>query len=323
MTKYISTTLAALTFFVASCSNAATDTHAHDDGEAHSHESDKSSEIAAEINAPDISTQKLADNFYMLVGPGGNVGVSTGTDGVYVIDDKFSRFADQIIARIGEVTGEPIRYVLNTHYHGDHTGANAEMKDTGATIMAHDNVRTRMGMTFENKAFGRTVEAVNASLWPTLTFSDTATLHFNGQTVKAMHVPNAHTDGDSLVHFMPANIIHMGDNYFNGLFPYVDVDGGGTLQGMIAAQEKAIAMADAQTQIIPGHGPMATKADLQNSRDILKEILKRVETAKSKGLSIDEAVAAVPLTDYKELASFINEESMVRAAYRSLGAVDE
>jgi len=320
MTKYLTTSFVALTLALAGCSGATADgTHSHDGGEAHSHEAqDKTSEMAAEINAPDISTQKLADNFYMLVGPGGNIGVSTGADGVYVIDDKFSRFADQIIARIGEVTGEPIRYVLNTHYHGDHTGANAEMKDTGATIMAHDNVRKRMGMTFENKTWGRTVEAVDEALWPTLTFSDTATLHFNDQTVKALHVPNAHTDGDSIVHFSPANIIHMGDNYFNGMFPYVDVDGGGTLQGMIAAQEKAIALSNDTTQIIPGHGPMATKADLQKSRDILQDIHDRVKAVKDSGKSMDETVAAVPLTDYKELSSFIDEANMVRTAYRSM-----
>ncbi len=305
MTKFLMTSVAALALAFSAT--------------AHEHAGDKHMEKEA-VNAPDISTQKLADNFYMLLGPGGNIGVSIGPDGVYVIDDKFSRFADQIIARIGELSDEPIRYVLNTHYHGDHTGANAEMKETGATIMSHDNVRKRMGMTFENKTFGRTVEAVDETLWPTLTFSDTATLHFNGQTVKAIHVPNAHTDGDSLVHFSPANIIHMGDNYFNGLFPYVDVDGGGTLQGMIAAQEKAIAMSDDATQIIPGHGPMATKADLQKSRDILVDILSRVKTARDSGKSIDETVAAVPLTDYKDLASFIDEENMVRTAYRSLEA---
>jgi len=280
---------------------------------AHNH-----AEKKAEVNAPDISTEKLAKDFYLLKGPGGNIGISTGEDGVYVIDDKFARFADQIIARIEEVTDAPIKFVLNTHYHGDHSGANKEMKETGATVMAHDNVRKRMGMTFENKTWGRTVEAVDEALWPTLTFSDTATLHFNGQTATAHHVPNAHTDGDSIVTFMPANIIHMGDNYFNGLFPYVDVDGGGTLQGMIAAQEKAISVADENTQIIPGHGPMATKTDLENSRDILVDILGRVKAAKDKGLSMEEVVKAVPLGDYKSLASFIDEGNMVRTTYRSL-----
>jgi glyoxylase-like metal-dependent hydrolase (beta-lactamase superfamily II) len=312
MSRFLSASLISIAFVLASASLVEA-RHKN-----HQHGSDKAK---AEEKAPDISTKKLADNFYLLFGPGGNVGVSTGEDGVYVIDDKFSRFADQIIYRIREVTGEPIRYVLNTHYHGDHTGGNVEMKETGATIMAHDNVRKRMGMTFENKTWGRTVEAVDEALWPTLTFSDTATLHFNGQTVKAIHIPNAHTDGDSIVHFAPANIIHMGDNYFNGMFPYVDVDGGGTLQGMIRAQETAIALADDETQIIPGHGPMATKADLENSRDILKDILMRVKTAKDRGLSMDETVKAVTLDDYKSLSSFINQENMVKTTYRSLEAV--
>ncbi len=308
MTKLFSASFIALSLTLVSASLV----QAHEDGHK---------EMKAEDKAPDISTKKLADNFYLLLGPGGNVGVSTGEDGVYVIDDKFSRFADQIIFRIREVTGEPIRYVLNTHYHGDHTGGNVELKETGATIMAHDNVRKRMGMTFENKTWGRTVEAVDEGLWPTLTFSDTTTLHFNGQAVKAIHIPNAHTDGDSIVHFSPANIIHMGDNYFNGLFPYVDVDGGGTLQGMIAAQDKALSLSNDATQIIPGHGPMATKADLQNSRDVLADILARVKAAKDKGLSIEDTVKAVPLDDYKELASFIDQANMVRTTYRSLEAV--
>ena len=154
----------------------------------------------------DITTQKLSEGMYMLLGPGGNIGVSVGEDGVFVIDDKFARFADQIIAQIKGITDQPIRYVVNTHYHGDHSGANAQMKAAGAVIIAHDNVRKRMGMTFENKAFGRTVKAVEASLWPNLTFSDRATLYFNGQTVTAIHTPSAHTDGDSIIYFKEANL---------------------------------------------------------------------------------------------------------------------
>lgn len=305
MSHLMKSSLAALSFVVVSAGYVNAHNHAQSDNKA-------------EMKAPDITTEKLADDFYLLKGPGGNIGISTGVDGVYVIDDKFARFADQIIFRIKEVSNAPIKFVLNTHYHGDHSGANKEMKATGATVMAHDNVRKRMGMTFENKTWGRTVEAVDEALWPSLTFSDTATLHFNGQTATAHHVPNAHTDGDSIVTFMPANIIHMGDNYFNGLFPYVDVDGGGTLQGMIAAQDKAISVSDESTQIIPGHGPMATKDDLQKSRDILDDILRRVKAAKDKGLSMEDAVKAVPLTDYKSLASFIDEANMVRTTYRSL-----
>jgi len=173
--------------------------------------------------------------FYMLLGPGGNIGVSVGEDGVFVIDDKFSRFADQIVEQIRAITDAPIRYVINTHYHGDHSGANAEMKESGAIIVAHENVRKRMGMSFENKAFGQTVQATDPKLWPDITYSENATFHFNGQTVHAIHTPNAHTDGDSILFFEEANVLHMGDNFFFGLFPYIDVDGGGSLSGMIAS----------------------------------------------------------------------------------------
>ena len=154
------------------------------------------------VQAPkqDITTQDLGDGFYMLLGPGGNIGVSVGDDGVFVIDDKFSRFADQIIGQIRAITDAPIRYVINTHFHGDHSGANAEMKDTGAVVVAHENVRKRMGTSFENKAFGR-IKATDAKLWPDLTYSENATFHFNGQTVHAIHTPSAHTDGDSILYF--------------------------------------------------------------------------------------------------------------------------
>ena len=286
---------------------------------AHNHAQEKGQEEMAEtMSAPDIASEMISENFFILTGPGGNVGVSVGEDGVYIIDDKFSRFADQILFRIAEITDEPVRFVLNTHLHGDHSGANAEMKETGATILAHDNVRARMVSNFEKNTAETERPAPGEEVWPTLTFSETATLHFNGQTATAHHVPHAHTDGDSMVSFMPANIIHMGDNYFNGLFPFVDIDSGGNLEGMIAAQDKVLAMADEETKIIPGHGPMATKSDLQETRDILADILAQVGAAKDSGMSMEEAVEAVTLDEYKELASFIDQENMVRQAYRSL-----
>lgn len=147
----------------------------------------------------DITTDDLGNGFHRLVGPGGNIGVSIGDDGVFVIDDKFDRFSDQIIGQIKTLTPKSITYVINTHYHGDHTGANGAMKDVGATIVAHDNVRARMGMTFENKLWNSTVEATSPRQWPTVTFSENATFHFNGQTTKIIHTPAAHTDGDSIV----------------------------------------------------------------------------------------------------------------------------
>ena len=272
----------------------------------------------AEAPKRDITTQELGDGFYMLLGPGGNIGISVGDDGVFVIDDKFSRFADQIVGQIRAITDAPIRYVINTHYHGDHSGANAEMKDTGAVVVAHENVRKRMGITFENKAFGRTIQATDAKLWPDLTYSENATFHFNGQTVHAIHTPNAHTDGDSILYFEEANILHMGDNFFFGLFPYIDVDGGGSLSGMIDSHSKALELINDDTKIIPGHGALATKADLIATQDMLKTIKKRVKEEIARGATLDEILKKDILADYAKFSSFIDKDTMVKIAHRSL-----
>lgn len=273
---------------------------------------------AAETPKPEITTDDLGGGFYRLVGPGGNIGVSIGDDGVFVIDDKFDRFAGQIIARIKELTEQPITYVINTHYHGDHTGGNGALKDVGAVVVAHENVRARMGISFENKLFGRTVEATSPRQWPTVTFSENATFHFNGQTTQIVHTPSAHTDGDSIVFFKEANILHMGDNYFNGMFPYVDVDSGGSLQGMIASHTLALGMINGSTQIIPGHGDMSSKAELAATRDKLQDILSRVKSRVEAGKTMDEIVEEKILTDMADFSGFINEEAIVKIAYRSL-----
>lgn len=267
---------------------------------------------------PVLKVESLGGNLHVIFGPGGNIGVSTGEDGVFIIDDKFERNAEEILSTLATLSDAPLRYVINTHYHGDHTGSNTQMKATGATVMAHDNVRKRMGMTFENKAFGRVTEARDPASFPTLTFSDTATLYFNGDQVDMIHIPRAHTDGDSLIKFKDANVIHMGDNYFNGLFPYIDVDGGGSIDGMLAAHKAALDMADDATQIIPGHGPMASKADLAETRDMLMTIRDRVQAGIDAGKSADQLVEDAILQDYAKYASFINEENMIRITYRSL-----
>mgnify|MGYP000185295038 CR=1 FL=1 len=278
----------------------------------------KTDAAAAAAAKKDITTQELGNGFYMLLGPGGNIGVSVGKDGVFVIDDKFARFSDQIIGQISAITDAPIRYIVNTHYHGDHTGANAQMKEAGVVVVAHDNVRKRMGMTFENKAFGRTTNATDAALWPDLTYSENATFHFNGHTVHAIHTPNAHTDGDSILYFEEANILHMGDNFFFGLFPYIDVDGGGSLAGMIASHGKALGLINDETKVIPGHGPLATKADLTKTQEMLKTIEKRVKAEIARGASLDDILEKDILADYAEYASFIDKDNMVKIAHRSI-----
>ncbi|WP_371396938.1 MBL fold metallo-hydrolase [Fretibacter rubidus] len=311
MPRFITPSLITLAALLTACSGQETSAAAHAEAQAKAEETQ-------EAPKPVLSFETIGENLHVIFGSGGNVGVSTGEDGIIIIDDKFERNAEEILSTLKTLSDQPLRYVLNTHYHGDHTGSNIQMKETGATIMAHDNVRKRMGMTFENKVFGRVTEARDPESWPTLTFSDTATLYFNGHQVNVIHAPNAHTDGDSIIKFVEANVIHMGDNYFNGLFPYVDVDGGGSLNGMIAAHSAALDMADGNTKIIPGHGPMATKADLEEARALLMTIKERVELGLKQGKSADDLVNENILQDYSKYASFINEENMIRIAYRSL-----
>ena len=255
-----------------------------------------------------ITSTDLGGGIHMLNGPGGNVAVSVGSDGVLVVDDKFARFGGQIVDLIGSLSDGKIRYVLNTHHHGDHSGGNGVMAKAGAVIVAHDNVRNRLVSD----------KADEPRYWPVLTYSEAATFHFNSQTVKVVHTPKAHTDGDSVIYFEEADLLHMGDNYFNGMFPYVDVKSGGTLQGMIAAQETGLAMINSGSTIMPGHGPIASYADMQGSIMVLKDIQKRVQAGIDKGQSVDAMIKAGVLSDYKDLAAFIDEAGMIRAAHTSL-----
>ena len=305
--------LLASTVFIAACSAAEPVADAAEPKPA-------PQQAAAEAPAkPNITSQKLSDSMYMLLGPGGNIGVNIGEDGVYMIDDKFARFGQEIIDVVASLTDQPITYVLNTHHHGDHSGANAEMRAVGATVVAHDNVRARMGTSFLNKAFNREMPARDEALWPNLTFSDEMTLWFNGDEVRAIHTPAGHTDGDTIVHFVQSNVVHMGDNYFRGRLPFVDVDSGGTLQGMIAAQQIAYDLSNVNTQVIPGHGPLATKEDLGRSIKRLQAIHDRVKARKDAGESLQAIIAADPLADMTELEAFIKKPAMITAAWRSLG----
>lgn len=282
------------------------------------------SEAQAQDAAPakNIKSETLGGGFYMLTGPGGNIGVSTGEDGVFVIDDKFDRFGEEIIDVIKTLSDQPIRFVVNTHYHGDHTGSNSKLKTTGATVVAHENVRARMGISFENKLFGRTIEATDPEQWPDLTFSENATFHMNDHTAKVIHTPNAHTDGDAIIYFVEANILHMGDNYFNGIFPYIDVDSGGSLQGMIASHQVALDLINDDTQVIPGHGALATKNDLKIAQTLLIDVQSRVKERINAGEDLETIIAAKPLADFSKFSSFINEDNMVRIAYASLADKD-
>ena len=192
------------------------------------------------------------------------------------------------------------------------------MHEHGADIIAHDNVYTRLSTPTKNELWGRTVEPMEKAAWPVITYSQNSTLHLNGQTIQLIHTPNAHTDGDSLVYFTPANILHMGDNFFHNMLPYIDVDGGGSVGGMIAAHEKALSMINADTKVIPGHGPMATKADLQKTHDMLVDMRDMVKARMEAGDTIDNILATNPIEKYSEYASFIKPDMMAKIIFRSL-----
>jgi glyoxylase-like metal-dependent hydrolase (beta-lactamase superfamily II) len=218
------------------------------------------------------------------------------------------------------VTPKPVRFVLNTHWHGDHTGGNEALGGAGVLIIAHDNVRTRLAAGQFNELFNRTVPPAPGVALPVVTFTDAVTLHLNGEEIRAFHVPPAHTDGDAVVQFRHADVIHTGDLLFNGGFPVIDVPSGGSLSGMIAADDRILEVADASTKLIPGHGPLATIADLRAFRDMLATVRDRVLPLVKAGKSVDEVIAAHPLADLEPKwgMAFVKADMFLRAVHMSL-----
>ena len=265
---------------------------------------------------------ELAKGLYMLEGEGGfaggNLGLSIGEDGVVLIDDGLPPLTGTLLAAIGKLTPAPVRFVINTHVHGDHTGGNEALGKSGATIVAHDQLRERLVKDGWTTAEGP--QPAPADALPVVTFSDSVTFHLNGRAAFVFHVARAHTDGDAVIHFPDDNVIHTGDVMFNGLFPYIDLDSGGSVDGYIAAQERILGLADEQTRIIPGHGPLAGKKELQAAVDMLKGARERVRALIVAGKSEAEIVAANPLADYHDKWNwgFITTERMTKTLYRAL-----
>ena len=246
----------------------------------------------------EIETQRLTDNVYMLIGQGGNIGVSAGDDGVFIIDDQFAPLTEKIVAAIRQITSEPVRFVFNTHWHGDHTGGNENLGEAGALIVAHDNVRERMSVEQVLERIGRpaaTEPAAPDGALPVVTFAGDVSFHINDDLLHAFHVEAAHTDGDAIVHFERANVVHMGDTFFRDRFPFIDTATGGSIDGMIAAAGAALALMDAETQVIPGHGPLSSRDDLTAYRDALRTMRNAVAALKEEGLALDEIQARRPI----------------------------
>lgn len=267
----------------------------------------------------EVKTVHVRGNIYALYAQGGNIGVSVGADGVFLIDDQYAPLTPQIQAAIAEITDQPVRYLINTHHHGDHTGGNENMGKAGALIFAHDNLRARLVGNPPIGARGWTEEGVAYGL-PVITFNDQISFHLNGDEARATHVPNAHTDGDSFIHFKGANVIHTGDLMFNGMYPYIDVDGGGNVRGVLKGYDQMLALADEETRVIPGHGPMATMADMVANRAMIQAVSGRVAAMIAEGKSLDEVLAAGLSAEYDEAYTwvFIGPEKIVTSIYRSL-----
>ena len=246
----------------------------------------------------EIKAEKVADGVYMLTGAGGNIGLSVGKDGACVVDDQFAPLSDKILAAIRAISPNPVRFVVNTHVHGDHVGGNENMGKAGAVLVAHENVRKRMSVEQFNATFNRKTPPAPEAALPVVTFTDTVTFHWNGDDIQVTHVPPAHTDGDAYVRFVKADVVHMGDLFFNGGYPFVDVSSGGRIDGVIAAADRVLAATGEKTRIIPGHGPLATRADLQIYRDTLETLRDRIAKLKAEGKSRDDVVAARPTADH-------------------------
>jgi glyoxylase-like metal-dependent hydrolase (beta-lactamase superfamily II) len=267
---------------------------------------------------------RLSDTVTMVKGQGGNIAVSAGADGVVIIDDQVKPLTEQLLAAIRAIDERPVRFVINTHYHGDHVGGNEALGQAGSVIIAHDNIRQRMSSDQFNHFFDETTPAWPKDALPVVTFNDKVTLHLNGEAVTAHHVPRGHTDGDSIVHFAGSNVLHMGDIFFKGLYPYIDLDGGGSIQGMIAAVDLALTLTDENTRVIPGHGPVSDRAGLLDYRLFLAKARDNVQALVDQGMSQQQAVAAKPTAEWDEALGgvWITPEQFVTFIYNSLTGVD-
>lgn len=266
-----------------------------------------------------IEPVKITDNIYMLKGQGGNIGLFVGEDGAFMIDDQFAVLTPKILKAIKGITDKPVKYLINTHWHGDHTGGNENMSKEGAVIISHDNVRKRMST--ESVVRGQKRPASPEEALPVITFSEDMMVHFNGEDVLISHVHNAHTDGDAHIYFTNSNVLHMGDTYFQGKFPYIDLDSGGSIEGYISSLDKALIISDDDTVIIPGHRGLSNKKELEGYKKMLVTLRNRVQTAINKGKTLDEVKQDKSIT--KEYAEdygkwFITAEGIRETIYKSL-----
>ncbi|MBK5296890.1 MAG: MBL fold metallo-hydrolase [Vicinamibacteria bacterium] len=279
---------------------------------------DPMDERRAQMGAAPIQTTRLGPNLVMLSGPGGNVAALHGPDGVVIVDTFVKPAWAGLKQALDGLGGGPLKLAIDTHWHFDHADNNERVREAGAATLAHENTRTRL--TQSHDLLGMKIKPASAASLPTQTFRDSHTVYANGETLQLAYVKPAHTDTDIAVMFASANVLHMGDLYFNGMYPFIDATTGGQINGMIESADTALALVDAQTKIIPGHGPLGDKASLGKYRDVLVTVRDRVQKLKSGGQSLEQVVAAKPTKDLDEVwgKGFMQPDFFVTIVYGTL-----
>lgn len=265
-----------------------------------------------------MKATKVAGNIYMLEGAGGNIGVSAGADGILIVDDQFAPLADKIRAALKEINPGALRFILNTHYHGDHTGSNVVFGKE-ATIIAHDNVRARLAAA--QVVLGDKVPAAPKEALPVITFNQSVSIYFNGEEIRVVHFPAGHTDGDSVMFFTTSNVVHMGDHFFAGRFPFIDIDHGGSVEGMLRNITDIIARMPTDVRIIPGHGPLSTLDDLKLYRRMLAATSDLIRRQIAAGKTLEQVKASGLPAEWKTWGTgFINTDRWIETVFKSLSA---
>lgn len=265
-----------------------------------------------------IKATKVAGNVYMLEGSGGNIGVSVGADGILIVDDQFAPLADKIRAALKGIADKKLRFILNTHWHGDHTGGNVVFGPE-APIIAHDNVRKRLATEQKSVVFQRTTPASPKEALPVITFDQSLSVHFNGEEIKVIHYPKGHTDGDSVIFFTSSNVVHLGDDFFAGRFPFVDLESGGSIEGLIRNVGEIIGKIPADAKLIPGHGPLSTVDDLKSYHRMLQQTTEIVRQKMAAGKTLDQIKSeGLPAEWASWGTGFIKTDRWVETIYNSL-----
>jgi len=260
---------------------------------------------------------KVKNDIYMVQGKGGNIGLSFGNDGVFIIDDQFEEDVPELLKNIKKISKKPIKYLVNTHHHPDHTGGNTLLANEGATIFSHDNTRKRL-----NEQRKSSTDKVGSEMLPVITFSENINFYFNNEEIMIFHVHNAHTDGDVIVYFTKNNVIHAGDTFFNGKYPFIDLESGGSVQGSLDALDQILMISDEKTKIIPGHGDIATATDVKLAKMLITYLQNRIKLLYIDGKTLEEVLAMKNLTEKYDAKGygdgFIDSEKMVRIIFKDV-----